>query len=194
VNHLGHFALTGLLLERLLQTPGSRVVSVSSTANYIGKINFDDLVGEKAYSRYGAYGQSKLANVLFANELHRRLAAAGKDTISLSAHPGYANTNLQGTSTAHSGALLERLLYPITNNILAQSQAMGALPQLFAATSPEANGGDFIGPNFMNTRGYPKKVRPNKDAYDADIARRLWEMSESLTGVHYAALEQAVTA
>ena len=194
VNHLGHFALTGLLLERLVQTPGSRVVSVSSTANYIGSINFDDLMGEKEYSRYGAYGQSKLANVLFANELQKRLAEAGADTISLSAHPGYANTNLQGNSTEHSGAFLERLLYPITNSILAQSQEMGALPQLFAATAPEANGCDFIGPNFLNTRGYPKKVRPNKDAYNAGIARRLWEISETLTGVQYQALDRAVTA
>lgn len=189
VNHLGHFALTGLLIDMIVATPGSRVVSVSSGANYMGTMDFDDLMGEKEYTRYGAYSQSKLANVLFANELNRRLSEAGVDSISLSAHPGYANTNLQGTSVSHSGALLDRLLYPITNRIMAQSQTMGALPQLYAAIAPEANGCDFIGPNFFNMRGYPKKVRANEDAYNEGIAARLWAVSEELTGVRYTALE-----
>ncbi len=190
VNHLGHFALTGLLLDKILATPDSRIVSVSSTANYMGRINFDDLMGKQNYSRYGAYSQSKLANILFANELNKRLAQAGANTISLSAHPGYAATNLQGNSSSNSGALLETILYPITNRLLAQSQAQGALPQLFAATAAEAQGGDFIGPDFLHTRGYPKKVKANKAAYDQDAALRLWEVSEELTGVQYIALEQ----
>lgn len=191
VNHLGHFALTGLLIEILMNTANSRVVSVSSSANYFGNMNFDDLMGEQDYSRYGAYCQSKLANVVFANELQKRLTAMNADMISLSAHPGLSHTNLQSTSTDHSGSVIESILYPIMMNTMAQSQAMGALPQLFAATAPQANGCDFIGPNFMGLRGYPKKVRANKDAYDETIAKRLWEASEALTGVRYTALEQA---
>ena len=194
VNHLGHFALTGLLIDLIIQTPDSRVVSVSSGANYMGTINFDDLMGENEYTRYGSYSQSKLANIVFANGLQKRLEQAGVSTISLSAHPGYSNTNLQGNSTDHSGSTIERILYPITNRILAQSQAMGALPQLFAATAPEAKGCDFIGPNFFNMRGYPKKVRANEEAYNEAIADRLWEVSEDLTGVRYEALNQQTVA
>ncbi len=192
VNHLGHFALTGLLIDLIIQTPNSRVVSVSSSANFFGTMNFDDLMGEQSYTRYGAYSQSKLANILFANELQKRLEEAGVNTISLSAHPGYSSTNLQSTSTAHSGALIERILYPVLGRVMAQSQAQGALPQLYAAVSPDANGCDFIGPHFMNMRGYPKKVRAKADAYDEEIAKRLWEASEKLTGITYSALEQGV--
>jgi protochlorophyllide reductase len=194
VNHLGHFALTGLLINLLLKTENSRVVSVSSSANYRGTINFDDLMGEKEYTRWGTYAQSKLANVLFANELQRRLTAIGADTISLSAHPGLAATNLQTTSTSHSGNRVEGLVYSLLGPLLAQSQAQGALPQLFAATDPDANGGDFIGPDFMNMRGYPKKVRAKEDAYDEAIARQLWESSVELTGVSYAELSATAPA
>lgn len=191
VNHLAHFALTGLLIDLLVATPKSRVVSVSSFGHVMGKIDFDDLMGQEKYTRYGAYGQSKLANILFANELQKRLRAVGAETISLSAHPGLSSTNLQSTSTHHSGALLERILYPIMMNTVAQSAAMGALPQLYAGTADDANGCDYIGPRWMHTRGYPKKVRADKSAYDETIAKRLWEVSEELTGVRYTALGQS---
>lgn len=185
VNHLGHFALTGLLIDMIVQTADSRVVNVSSSANFMGRINFDDLMGEKNYTRYGAYGQSKLANVLFSNELQRKLEAAGVNTISLSSDPGLSKTNLQTTTTAHSDNILERMFYPIMMNTMAQSQAMGALTQLFAAIAPQANGRDYISPEFMGVRGYPKKARANKSAYDEVIAKRLWQVSEELTGVTF---------
>ena len=126
VNHLGHFALTGLLLPLLLRTPGSRVVTVSSMAGLRGSIDFDDLMGEQSYSRYGAYSQSKLANVLFAFELQRRLEAAGADTISVAAHPGYADTELQSNTADNSGSVFERALYGVLNKVAAQSSAQGS--------------------------------------------------------------------
>lgn len=190
VNHLGHFALTGLLIDMIVQTENSRVVNVSSSANYMGRINFDDLMGEQSYSRYMAYGQSKLANVLFSNELNRRLESAGVSTISLSSEPGLAKTNLQTTTAHHSGNILERIFYPIMMNTMAHSQAMGALTQLFAAIAPEANGRDYIAPEFM-MRGHPKKARANKSAYDKAIAKRLWEVSEELTSVTFPELTLA---
>lgn len=185
VNHLGHFALTGLLLPLLLQTPGSRVVTVSSMASFSGSIDFDDLMGKESYTRYGAYGQSKLANVLFAVELQRRLEAAGADTISVAAHPGYADTELQSNTADNSGSAFERALYGVLNKVAAQSSAQGALPQLFAATMPDVRGGEFWGPHFMHMRGYPKSVRAKDDAYDAELAAKLWAVSEELTGVRY---------
>lgn len=186
VNHLGHFALTALLIDVITQTPGSHIVSVSSTANYIPReVDFDNLNWEKDYSRYGAYGLSKLANVLFANELDRRLKAAGADTISNSAHPGLANTNLQTTTAATSGLALERMLYSIMMPLFSQSQEQGAWPQLYAATAPQAEGGKFYGPHFLNTRGYPTEKKANKLAYDKDIAARLWKASEALTGIPF---------
>jgi NAD(P)-dependent dehydrogenase (short-subunit alcohol dehydrogenase family) len=174
-NHLGHFALTGLLIDLLLSTEGSRVVTISSTAHLMGSINFDDLNGEKSYFKWGAYGQSKLANLLFAYELQRRLAAAGSTTISVAAHPGYTATNLQ------SGTFFKFL-----NPIFGQGQAMGALPTLYAATSPEVNGCDYIGPDgFMEQRGYPKKVRSNGSSHNEATARKLWQVSEEMTGVKF---------
>ncbi len=185
VNHLGHFALTGLLIDMIVQTPNSRIVNVSSSANYMGSINFDDLMGEKNYTRYGAYGQSKLANVLFSNELQRRFVAAGVSTIAVSSDPGLSNTNLQTNTSDQSGNILERLFYPIVMNTMAQSQAMGALTQLFAATASEANGCDYISPSFMGMRGHPKKTKANQTAYDEATAKRLWQVSEELTGITY---------
>lgn len=174
-NHLGHFALTGLLLDLLLGTEGARVVTISSTGHRMGKIDFDDLNSEKSYFKWGAYGQSKLANLLFAYELQRRLAAAGSSTISVAAHPGYTATNLQ------SGTFFKFL-----NPIFGQDQEMGALPTLYAATSPEVNGCDYIGPDgFMEQRGYPKKVHSNGASHDEAIARKLWQLSEELTGVKF---------
>lgn len=195
VNHLGHFALTGLLLPKLLSTPGSRVVSVSSIASYGADIKFDDIMHEQGYARYMMYGQTKLANVLFANELQRRLATAGANTISVSAHPGVSNTNLQSTTVGHSGNPFERVIYGmIVMPLLSQSQAQGTLPQLYAATAADVNGCDFIGPDFMRLRGYPKKEQADAKAYDESIAQRLWEVSVELTGVDYAELAQATPA
>src|SRR5262245_37694579 len=148
-NHLGHFALTGLLLEQMLPVPGSRVVTVSSLAHRLrARINFDDLQGERSYSRVGAYGQSKLANLMFTYELQRRLSSAGTTTIAVAAHPGLAGTELTRHTPATAAFLYARLL--------SQTAAMGALPILRAATDPGAIGGQYYGPGrFFGTRGYP---------------------------------------
>ena len=180
-NHLGHFALTGLLLPKLLASDAPRVVTQSSGAHRIGRINFDDLQGERRYNNWLAYGQSKLANLLFAFELQRR--AAGTELQSIAVHPGYAATNLQ---TAGPARWYERLGGQLGNVIIAQSAEMGALPALYAATAPDVPGGSFVGPDgFLEQRGYPHLVTAAGRAYDEDAARRLWEVSEELTGVHY---------
>ena len=183
-NHLGHFALTGLLLDRIARTPGSRIVNVTSGAQHMGKINFADLQSEQSYSRYGAYSQSKLANVLFTFELQRRLEAAGIEAISTTAHPGLSATNLNTVSISESG--LERILYGLMMPLIAQSQTQGALPQLYAATMPDVKGGDHFAPNgLMEIRGYPKRKSAAKAAYNEAEAKRLWQVSESLTGIRY---------
>lgn len=189
-NHLGHFALTGLLLERLLATPGSRIVTTSSTAHRIGKMNFDDLHGRRRYSRWPTYGQSKLANLLFAYELQRRLAARGAGTISVACHPGYAETNLQTAGFRMEGAQgMERAAH-LANRIFSQSAEMGALPTLYAATSDEVRGGDYIGPSRMfESWGPPTKVKSNARSHDVAAAARLWEVSEELTGVRMAMVD-----
>ena len=186
-NHLGHFALTGLLLERLRATPGGRVVTVSSGAHRMGKIRFDDPHWRSGYSKWPAYGQSKLANLLFAYELQRRLAAAGADTLSVAAHPGYAATNLQATGPRMLGSSrLERLM-EIANSLFAQSAAMGALPQIHAAVAPGVRGGQYIGPDgFGELWGHPRVVTSNRRSQDVEAARRLWALSEEMTGVTYA--------
>jgi NAD(P)-dependent dehydrogenase (short-subunit alcohol dehydrogenase family) len=188
-NHLGHFALTGLLLPRLLETPGARVVTVSSTMHKIGKIRFDDLQWERGYKKWGAYGQSKLANLLFAYELQRRLTTAGASLLSVACHPGYAATNLQITGPRMEGSSFMERASELANRAFSQSAAMGALPSLYAATSPEVEGGDYIGPEgFAEVHGHPKKVESNKRSHDSVAAAQLWEISEALTGVHYEAL------
>jgi len=175
-NHLGHFLLTGLLIDLLKATPGSRVVTVSSYAHYIGRMNFGDLQSERFYQKWLAYGQSKLANLLFARELQRRLALDGGNPLSITVHPGYAVTNLQRTSW----------FFTLVNPIVAQSQQMGALPTLYAAVSPDIRGGEYIGPDgFLAQRGYPHHTRPSKRALDGETAKRLWRISEELTGVKY---------
>ncbi len=186
VNHLGHFALTGLLLDLLSAAEDGRVVNVSSIANYQGRIAFDDLMGEKQYTRYGAYGQSKLANVMFAFELNRRLRAAGNQhTRSIVAHPGLSRTNLQTTTAASSGNNAESGLYAVVMPLMAQSAADGALPQLYAATAPDAESGRFYGPRWFGVHGAPREVKANQAAYvEADTAR-LWDLSAELTGVTY---------
>jgi len=183
-NHLGHFALTGLLLEHMMKTPDSRVVTVSSTAHRLGRatIHFDDLQSEKKYSRVGAYGQSKLANLLFAYELQRRLAGKGS-TISVAAHPGGASTELARNSNPIVKALFDRLIVPL----FAQDAAQGALPSLRAATDPQVTGGQYYGPDGISgLRGYPKIVESSAQSYDPEMQRRLWNISEKLSGITYA--------
>ena len=179
-NHLGHFALTGLLLDRLLPTQGSRVVTVSSVGHRIrAAIHFDDLQWERSYSRVGAYGQSKLANLLFTYELQRRLAPRGT-TIAAAAHPGGSNTELMRNMPAPL-RVATAAMAP-----LFQGADMGALPTLRAATDPDVLGGQYFGPDgFGQVRGYPKVVSSSDQSHDESLQRRLWEVSEKLTGVVY---------
>lgn len=186
VNHLAHFALTGLLLDLLTSTPNARVHNVSSSAAFGGKIYFDDLMGDKTYNRWAAYGQSKLANAVFATELNHRLKAAGYDTIANSSHPGLVMTNLQTNSLQQSGApLSERILYGLIGPLIGQDIRMGVLPQLYAATAPGAKGGVFYGPKTFRVRGYPAEQPCNDALDDAALRQRFWEVSEELTGVRY---------
>lgn len=188
-NHLGHFALTGLLIDRLIGTAGSRIVNVSSNAHKFGKIRFDDLQGERHYRKWLAYGQSKIANLYFTFELERRLRQAGVPTIATACHPGYAATNLPMVGPEMSGSSVMQRLTRLGNRLVAQDAAMGALPTLYAAVSPEVTGGDYIGPDRMfETWGYPKKVGTTRRARDPEVARRLWEVSEELTGVRFEGL------
>jgi NAD(P)-dependent dehydrogenase (short-subunit alcohol dehydrogenase family) len=186
-NHLGHFALTGLLLDALLAAPGARVVNVSSGGHRIGRIRFDDLQWEHGYYKWFAYGQSKLANLLFTFELQRRAERAGAKLVALGCHPGYAATNLQAAGPRMRGSSGMESLWGTMNGIFAQSAAMGALPTLYAATSPEARGGDYIGPNGIGELwGAPTKVKCSAAAKDPAVAAKLWDVSEQLTKVHFA--------
>ena len=180
-NHLGHFALTGLLLDRLLPVPGSRVVTVSSNGHRIrAAIHFDDLQWERSYSRVGAYGQAKLANLMFTYELQRRLAPHGT-TVAVAAHPGLSDTELSRNTPAALRAPLS-LLAPL----LGQKAEMGALPTLRAATDPAVIGGQYYGPaNRGQNRGYPKLVTSSPDSHDQAAQQRLWTVSEELTGVTF---------
>jgi NAD(P)-dependent dehydrogenase (short-subunit alcohol dehydrogenase family) len=179
-NHLGHFALTGLLIDHLVSVPGSRVVTVSSIGHRLNaSIHFDDLNWEHGYSRVGAYGQSKLANLLFTYELERRLASRGT-TIAAAAHPGGSDTDLM----RHLPQALQFAMPALRP--LFQSAAMGALPTLRAATDPGVLGGQYYGPNGMGgLRGYPKLVPSSDQSHDVELQRRLWTVSEELTGVVY---------
>jgi NAD(P)-dependent dehydrogenase (short-subunit alcohol dehydrogenase family) len=181
VNHLGHFALTGLLLGHMLTVPGSRVVTLSSYMHRRGVIDFADLGLERGYRRGAAYARSKLANLLFTYELQRRLAAAGAAASALAAHPGFARTGLPRYMSLRARAGT-RLIQPV----LAQSAAMGALPVLRAATDPQARGGEFYGPGGRTgSKGYPVPADSSARAHDVALQRRLWEESERLTGVTY---------
>jgi NAD(P)-dependent dehydrogenase (short-subunit alcohol dehydrogenase family) len=178
-NHLGHFALTNLLLDRVLAVPGSRVVTVSSQGHrFAGRgIRFDDLQSERSYSRIGAYGQAKLANLLFTYELQRRLQ--GTNTIAVAAHPGGSNTELARNTPA-----LMRVVFDVVGPLLTQSAEMGALPTLRAATDPGVLGGQYYGPDgFGEQRGYPKVVASSEASHDTAAQRRLWTVSEELTSV-----------
>jgi NAD(P)-dependent dehydrogenase (short-subunit alcohol dehydrogenase family) len=181
-NHLGHFALTGLLFDTISRGRDARVVTVSSNAHKGGWIHFDDLAGERSYSSRAFYQQSKFANVLFGLELDRRIRATGLPVKSILAHPGYSNTNLQ--SSGPTGLL--NALMKISNPLFAQSAAMGALDQLYAAVAPSAESGMLYGPDgFAEMRGYPIEVQPIESAKNEETARRLWEVSEDLTGVRW---------
>jgi NAD(P)-dependent dehydrogenase (short-subunit alcohol dehydrogenase family) len=185
-NHLGHFALTGLLLSLLVNQKAARVVTVSSTAHKPGKLNFDDLQHEHDYRRWKVYSDSKLANLLFAFELQRRLAAIDSPLISVAAHPGTAATNLVKPG---AGNPLIASVMTLGIRMIGQSEAQGALPQLYAATSPDVGGGEYFGPNGIGeNRGYPKLVDSTSASKDAATAARLWAVSEDLTGVRYDAL------
>jgi NAD(P)-dependent dehydrogenase (short-subunit alcohol dehydrogenase family) len=188
-NHLGHFALTGLLLDRVLAAPAGRIVTVSSNAHKFGALRFDDLQSERHYRKWLVYSQSKLANLLFAYALDRRLRAAGARAISVACHPGYAATNLQGVGPRMQGSPIGEAIMRFANRAFAQPAAMGALPTLYAATAPDVHGGDYIGPGgFAEQAGYPKQVRSNRRSRDTDTQDRLWAVSEQLTGVSYEAL------
>lgn len=186
-NHLGHFALTGLLVPQLLAAPEPRVVTVASLAHRNGNIDFDNLQGERSYKPLGAYNNSKLANILFAKELDRRARAAHSPLISLPVHPGISLTNIleNGPGTKSPQAIVLRILAPI----LIQSDAAGALPTLYAATSRDAKGGEYIGPDgFWELKGSPVVVQPRPQGLDGAVGKRLWTVSEELTGVVYPAL------
>lgn len=177
VNHLGHFALTADLIDLLNRTHAARVVTISSTAHRFGTIDFADLNWhDRSYAAMPAYGQSKLANLLFTYELQRRLAAAGHSTLAVASHPGYAATNLQGDST----------MMKIVNRVVAQPQAMGALPTLLAATGADIQGGDYYGPSGLaELAGKPEKVQSDDRSYNVQDAQRLWTVSEQLTATPF---------
>ena len=177
VNHLGHFALTGILLDLIIRTPQARVVTVSSWGHLFGKIDFDNLNPDKGYDAGVAYGQSKLANLLFAYELQRRFRGAGVDAMAAAAHPGWT----AGTILAVHWPMV-RLL----SLFIGQKPIMGALPALYAATAPDVQGGEYYGPrSWGGIRGYPTKVQSSARSYDMDVAAKLWTISEELTGVRY---------
>jgi NAD(P)-dependent dehydrogenase (short-subunit alcohol dehydrogenase family) len=181
-NLLGHFALTGRLIGTMQDRQDARVVTLSSNAHKMGRIDFDDLQSRRHYRRWSAYGQSKLADLMFALELDRRLRAAGSTISSVAAHPGYAATNLQTAAPP----LVDRLVMQVTNLLVAQSADMGALPTLYAATAPGVEGGSYVGPDGIGEfRGHPKLTKPSGSARDERVAERLWEVAEELTSVRF---------
>jgi NAD(P)-dependent dehydrogenase (short-subunit alcohol dehydrogenase family) len=186
-NHLGHFALTGRLLPVLLKATAPRVVVTASNAHRFGKMNWDDHNSENGYRKWGAYGQSKLANLLFLHELHHRAGQADTDLVAVAAHPGYAATHLQAAGIEMEGnKRVFAAAVAFGNRVAAQSAAMGALPQLYAATMPDVTGDDYYGPDgLFEQRGHPKKVTGNAASSDLVAAHRLWEVSEELTKVTY---------
>ncbi len=185
-NHLGHYALTALMFAFIDKTPGARIVNVSSLMHKFGTIHFDDLNWEKSYSKWDAYSQSKLANLLFSIELDRRLRLADKQTSVMAAHPGYASTNLQTRGGEMEGSKANVLANKFLNAVVAQPAWRGALPSLYAATCPEAVSGKFYGPSGLGgVRGYPREEKINPKLTSPDVAKRLWEESESLTCIHF---------
>jgi NAD(P)-dependent dehydrogenase (short-subunit alcohol dehydrogenase family) len=188
-NHLGHFALTGLVMPQLLAAPAPRVVTVASIAHRSGKIDFENLQSEKSYKPRPAYNTSKLANLLFALELERRAEAAGSKLVSIPVHPGVSRTSIFINSLGDGKpSLIMRVIVPVISLVM-QSDVAGALPTLYAATSPNAKGGEYIGPDgFMAIKGSPTVEQPKPQALDEVVAKKLWVVSEELTGVVYPAL------
>ncbi len=185
-NHLGHFALTGQVLDLLLAAPSPRVTNVASSAHRIGKMRWDDLNWERSYSKWPAYGQSKLANLLFTFELQRRAQRAGSDLFVTAAHPGYAATHLQAAGPEMAGSALMLRTMGVANRVFGQSDEMGALPILYAATMPVPPGA-YVGPDGpFESRGHPKLVGTTSAARDVAAQERLWEASEQLTGIRFA--------
>jgi NAD(P)-dependent dehydrogenase (short-subunit alcohol dehydrogenase family) len=185
-NHLGHFALTALMLNFIDKTPGARIVNVSSLMHKFGKINFDDLNCEKSYSKWTAYSQSKLANILFTQELSRRLRASGKRTKVMACHPGYASTNLQIRGGEMEGSKMNVSVNNFLNKLVAQPAWKGALPSLYAATCELADSGKFYGPSGLGSvRGYPREEKVNPKLTSPEVAIRLWEESERLIGMRF---------
>jgi len=191
-NHLGHFALTGLLFDLLEKVPGSRIVTLSSNAHKPGKIDFEDLQHEKRYHRWKAYSQSKLANLMFSNELARRIIFSDLDMTAVAAHPGYSKTNLSTAGNSLDGggivSTLSKPFLKIGENVIGQSAEMGALPTLYAATVPGLANGSYVGPDGMGEmRGHPVLVKGTKASDNLESAERLWAVSEELTGVTFPA-------
>ena len=185
-NHLGHFALTGLLLPSLLASPRGRVITMASFAHGMGRIDFDSLDGSKSVTEMRAYAQSKLANLLFAYELQRRLSAREAPLRSVACHPGVAATPGLLGSLAERKGVPAALVHALVRRY-APTAAQGARPALFAATCPGLRGGDYIGPSgWLGVWGSPARARSSRRSHDEDLARQLWGVSESLTGVHYA--------
>ena len=185
-NHLGHFALTGLLMPLISKTKGARIVTVSSNLHKTGRMNFDDLMGEKSYKPWAAYGQSKLANLLFTSELQRRLVAAKVDAIAVAAHPGWSNTSLMKSGPMKGRSKFMLGLGQWVTNRMAQSGSMGALNELYAATAADVKGNDYFGPDGKGEqKGYPRRVDRTSFAKNEADAKRLWDVSEQLTGVSY---------
>jgi NAD(P)-dependent dehydrogenase (short-subunit alcohol dehydrogenase family) len=189
-NHLGHFALTGRLLPLLRATANARIVTMSSGAHRMGRIDFDDLQGSAGYGKWTAYAQSKLANLLFVFELDRRLRMKQARMMSVACHPGYSATELQAAGPKMEGSAFMERIMELGNRLLAQDAATGALPMLYAATASDVEGGDYIGPDGIGELwGHPTKVQPTARARDPETAARLWATSEELTGVRYDALD-----
>ena len=182
VNHLGHFVLTATLWPAIVATEGARVVTAGSSAHHFGKIRFTDIHWENGYRKWGAYGMSKLANLLFTRELANRILASGFDVLSVAAHPGYANTNLQVKGVNR----IKVALFGLANRLVAQSAEKGALSTLYAATAADVGQGTYYGPHgFMRLTGWPAPDRPNEKRVTDESATRLWELSESLTGCKF---------
>ncbi|MFJ8827062.1 oxidoreductase [Streptomyces sp. NPDC102467] len=189
VNHLGHFALTGLLLPNLLGTPGARIVSVSSGLHALSNIDIVDLNSERKYRRWVAYGRSKTANLLFVHELARRIGAAGADLVVAAAHPGYAATSLQTRGVRMEGRKGAERIVEVGNRVFAQPAEDGALPTLYAATAPDVRPDDFYGPRVLMWRGAPARSWRASWTLNDVAGERLWAASEQLTGVGYSGLK-----
>lgn len=191
LGHLGHFALSGALMPRLLETPAARVVTVSSLMHKVGSMRFEDLHGKRGYEKWRAYAQSKLANLLFCYELDRRLRNIDADLRSVAAHPGYSSTNLQGVGPRLSGSKLAGRFYAFTNRLVAQPARMGAMPSVFAAVGEPVGGGGFFGPGGLGQlHGYPVRVESSRASHEELAAQRLWTMSVEATGETFSMLDE----